>query len=558
MKTYVVTAPNGKEYEIDAPDGATQEQALAHFQENWQSQQPAAPVEKPDPSEGGSTLQIVGGLDTGIPISEGVNRTLAGAGAGIKDIGLRLQQLLGQNVDQQVDEKRSIDAPLMDTAGGSLGRGIAYAAPTMLAPFTMGGALASGAVMGGLEPTGAGEGLGTDALNIGGGAAANFAGFGAGKLLSKAIAPLGRTSRDALGNLINTSTQSAPYKAAVELLKSKGIPMDASKITNNESLKNLWRALGQNPITAGFVQADRDAAAKAANREVSGWMGRQADYMTPDSLMANLSEEGGKIGSITDSIDNVPLNKQFIDELTGVEADYQSVLESLRKGDYGALRDDLLNKVMQQNLTGKQAQATQRVIREGTPTEGLATEPMRNLRKVLNNAVDRAANNPELAKARTNYALLRKILPSGKGVAAVSNEGNVIPSRLANAFKGERGDKAQFARALQMVMPEIGSSNTAGQQLWNQILQGGIANPALTGLIGAGVGAGTSGFDPTATAKGLAIGLTPKLAYKALSTPYGSAYLQGSLREAIPSPVDALLKKLFVGAPTALLAGNKQ
>jgi hypothetical protein len=526
--------------------------------EKYQAQQPAATVEKIDPSEGGSTLQIVGGIDTGIPISEGVNRTLAGAGAGFKDIGLRLQQLLGQNVDQQVDEKRNIDAPLMDTVGGSLGRGIAYAAPTMLAPFTLAGALGSGAAMGALEPTGSDEGIGTNLANIGGGAAANAAGFGAGKLLSKAIAPLGRTSRDALGNLINTSTQSAPYKAAVELLKSKGIPMDASKITNNESLKNLWRVLGQNPLTAGFVQADRDAASKAVNREVSGWMGNQADYMTPDSLLARLSEEGGKIGSITDSIDNVPLNKQFIDELTGVESEYQAVLESLRKGDYGALRDDLLNKVMQQNLTGKQAQATQRVIREGTPTEGLATEPMRNLRKVLNNAVDRAANNPELAQARTNYALLRKIMPSGKGVAAVSNEGNVIPSRLANAFKGERGEKAQFARALQMVMPEIGSSNTAPQQMWNQILQGGIANPALTGLLGAGVGGISSGFDPYATAKGAAIGVTPKLAYKVLASPAGAKYLQGSLREAIPSPVDALLKKLFMGSPTALLAGNKQ
>jgi hypothetical protein len=556
MKTYVVTAPDGKDYEIDAPDDATEDQALAHFQQNWQAQAPQ-PTESIDPSEGELSFRPLG-IDTGLNMPEGLSRTMAGAGAGFNDIGLRLQQLMGRDVDQQVDEKRKIDAPLMDTTGGSLGRGIAYAAPTMLAPFTLAGALGSGAAMGALEPTGSDEGIGTNLANIGFGAGANAVGLGAGNLLSKAIAPLGRTSRDALGNLINTSTQSAPYKAAVELLQSKGIPMDASKITNNESLKNLWRALGQNPITAGFVQADRNAAAKAANREVSGWMGKQADYMTPDSLLANLSEEGAKIGNITGAIDNVPLNKQFIDELTGVEAEYQAVLESLRKGDYGALRDDLLNKVMQQNLTGKQAQATQRVIREGTPTEGLATEPMRNLRKVLNNAIDRAANNPELAQARTNYALLRKIMPSGKGVAAVSNEGNIIPSRLANAFKGERGDKAQFARALQMVMPEIGSSNTAGQQLWNQILQGGIANPALTGLIGASVGAGTSGFDPTATAKGLAIGLTPKLAYKALSTPAGAAYLQGSLREAIPSPVELALKKLFIGSPTALLAGNKQ
>ena len=144
------------------------------------------------------------------------------------------------------------------------------------------------------------------------------------------------------------------------------------------------------------------------------------------------------------------------------------------------------------------------------------------------------------------------------GVPAVSNEGNIIPSRLAQRFQNEQGDIASLARAAQTVLPEIGSSNTAGQQLWNQILQGGIANPALTGLLGAGIGAGTSGLDPLETAKGAAIGVSPKLAYKALSTPAGAAYLQGSLREAIPTPVEVALKKLFMGAPTGLLAGSRQ
>lgn len=35
MPTYVITAPDGKEYEIDAPEGATEDQALAYFQQNW-------------------------------------------------------------------------------------------------------------------------------------------------------------------------------------------------------------------------------------------------------------------------------------------------------------------------------------------------------------------------------------------------------------------------------------------------------------------------------------------------------------------------------------------
>ena len=39
MATYIATAPDGKEYEIDAPEGATQEQALEYFKSNWKPQE---------------------------------------------------------------------------------------------------------------------------------------------------------------------------------------------------------------------------------------------------------------------------------------------------------------------------------------------------------------------------------------------------------------------------------------------------------------------------------------------------------------------------------------
>jgi hypothetical protein len=45
MPTYVVTAPDGKEYEITAPEGATQEQVLAYAQQNY-----STPAEKPQRS----------------------------------------------------------------------------------------------------------------------------------------------------------------------------------------------------------------------------------------------------------------------------------------------------------------------------------------------------------------------------------------------------------------------------------------------------------------------------------------------------------------------------
>lgn len=47
MPTYVVTAPDGKEYEVDAPSGASQAAALEYFQANWKPKQNADSRERP-------------------------------------------------------------------------------------------------------------------------------------------------------------------------------------------------------------------------------------------------------------------------------------------------------------------------------------------------------------------------------------------------------------------------------------------------------------------------------------------------------------------------------
>ncbi len=53
MPTYVITAPDGKEYEVDSPAGATQDQALAYFQSNWKpTAAQSVPTSKPEMSWG--------------------------------------------------------------------------------------------------------------------------------------------------------------------------------------------------------------------------------------------------------------------------------------------------------------------------------------------------------------------------------------------------------------------------------------------------------------------------------------------------------------------------
>lgn len=56
MPTYVITAPDGNEYEIDAPEGATEQDVLAYAQQNYQSAKPgAAPKKAVEPSRPAAT-----------------------------------------------------------------------------------------------------------------------------------------------------------------------------------------------------------------------------------------------------------------------------------------------------------------------------------------------------------------------------------------------------------------------------------------------------------------------------------------------------------------------
>lgn len=76
MPTYVITAPNGKEYEIDAPQGASQEQALSYFQQNWEKQQ-------------GKANQ---------PETNALSAFGAGLGKGVGGVALTAQDLLGRGL----------------------------------------------------------------------------------------------------------------------------------------------------------------------------------------------------------------------------------------------------------------------------------------------------------------------------------------------------------------------------------------------------------------------------------------------------------------------------
>lgn len=112
MPTYVVTAPDGKEYEVNAPDGKTKEEALSYFQQNWKPPEPTITPRKTPQRWSDVALQAAGNLPgSALHLAEGVVDTIAHpikTATAIKDVAVGgAANLLPESIapDATVDQR---------------------------------------------------------------------------------------------------------------------------------------------------------------------------------------------------------------------------------------------------------------------------------------------------------------------------------------------------------------------------------------------------------------------------------------------------------------------
>lgn len=149
---YEITSPDGKRFEVTAPEGASQDDVIEFAKKQFEVRQ-HKPVSATEGMSGGAKF-------------------FAGMGKGIVDAGRGLGQRLGDLVsapsgaelaaDKDVAEARQRDAPLMDSGAGVAGNvagSLMTLAPTLAVPGanTVAGATAIGALSGAARPTIAGE-----------------------------------------------------------------------------------------------------------------------------------------------------------------------------------------------------------------------------------------------------------------------------------------------------------------------------------------------------------------------------------------------------------------
>ena len=208
------------------------------------SAMPADPMPAPDPSTGGGTLSI-GPFDTGIQTPQVVDRTLAGMGQAVSNLGAGIAQrvggvagdLLGQPVGPSaadVSQQRQLDAPLNATTAGTLGNvgmNMAMMAPTLAIPGSSGlvGSAALGGMLGNVQPT---TSANETAANTAIGAAGGPIGLGVGRLASglvksaygAVVQPFTASGRDAIvGNALNRFAGSPEdAQAAIAAMNPQG------------------------------------------------------------------------------------------------------------------------------------------------------------------------------------------------------------------------------------------------------------------------------------------------------------------------------------------------
>jgi len=136
MPVFEITAPDGKTYEIEAPEGATPEQVLSYVQENMQS------TPKDDSKLNGLMLGALKPIDNAAralagALPEGVTSAIDTAGAA-----------MGMPSQEQAYEANQAAREGNSATGMQLAGNIAGTLPTLALP---GGALAQGAAGGALR-----------------------------------------------------------------------------------------------------------------------------------------------------------------------------------------------------------------------------------------------------------------------------------------------------------------------------------------------------------------------------------------------------------------------
>lgn len=495
MPETVVTGPDGKEYTVTHPAGASRDQIIAYARKQVEegTLQPSEPAPAPPPP--GTNPGVMGTIGE---FANAANRSflegLDYIGPGAVNAGLRLA-----GSDYQIPTLTgAFEKYVPGAQGGFMDPGLARDVVR-----GAGGALPAAAAL----PQVAGRNLATVP-----GAVAEITGFGSAQAPAATV--------DAAGALADV-LQDTP-RGAVKAAEDIGWPMSPGDRLQNEGMRRLESAIEAVPLPFNPMHRQSRQRQRMLNEAASAAIGRgrQSELSFED-----LGETADVLGARFKSLeleDALPVT----DEFTGTLADVADVSRKRLFSDpdiaetvdrvLGYVDDQgALAAIDYQDLSSQLKGKIRDVWRQGSPDPEYA-EDMKRIVKALDDLAENSLDGAALAElkdARRKWKALTQLEKS----RAVSESGDVSGPLLANYLRrtdkpgyargGDTSELYQAARASK-AFPGRPDSGTASRML--------LQHPFAAALGGAGGGAGAA----TLGAEALALFFGAPFAGSALANAY--------------------------------------
>lgn len=303
MTTYTVQGPSGKSYTIEGPQGATADQLGQVILSNSHDERVAAEYQR-----GRAEYNPTNDMGT-------TERLLSAGGRGMASVGRALGQVVGITDQNDVNEAKQLDAPLLNTTAGKIGNAVGTAAALAPVAFipganTLAGAAAIGAGTGALTTEG---GLVDRAEGAVGGALGGAAGYGIGKGLGMAATAV----KNRLGR---AATANAPRTTAVQTAQDAGYVLPPNEV--NPDLKN---ALAQ--AWAGPIKTTQAAAVKnqqTTNKLARAALGMEEEAPITKEALTQIRADAGEAYDQVRGIGQVEGDSTFLGTLSKLKSKYVS------------------------------------------------------------------------------------------------------------------------------------------------------------------------------------------------------------------------------------------
>ena len=506
MPDYIVTNPEGKQFRVTAPEGATQDEVLAYAQKQFAA--PAEPAAKP-----------VTALERANAVPAGFNSGVAGilglpvdTMANLLDLGKAGVGTAYSKITGNAPPVALQVTPREQVIGGSqwirglMGSAAQVPRPEDTASRYLAAAGAAGPAVMASNPATLGEAGMSLASNLSG----NLAGQGVADLtrnMDPTTQTLATASAQVLGSAVPgaianriaqpTRPQLTPgQQDTIATADANDIPIDAAQRTGSTFLRRMRNVTSDNPFTAGGQKQFADEQKTAINRALLRTIGEDAPSATPD-VMGRASD---RIGQTIDDI--AQRNPAQFDTI--LARDIQDVQRTLTRTVPESMRgpietniQDVFEAAQQNNgvIPGPVYQRTRAALQ--TLSQDPKVSPVANdLREALDDALTRSVQKPVDGPALQNARLQWRNMRTIESAISKDNEGNISPARVVNTL-GTRGmgnrnrsvygrgaqTLPELARAGKAILDQAPNSGTplrlAGQSAPAMI--GGAAMAALTG-----------------------------------------------------------------------------